>query len=235
MRLTSALTLCGLVAAGCARSAAGDLLAPDAGGPLIEGMNDATAADADSGGADEGMGSGENGGGAEPDAGGNGSLSDPDASDPLVMCPDPSTSCASPEDLGEVAGNADGAAVTRSGSGSKFFKITVSDDDSNGFGESAMGIGVKLISSVASDNYDLFLYRNGDTACADNPFRSELPGGEDSVSHIWNAAGPTQGETRVLTIEVRKVGDGCGAWNLQVTPHPCSSFTAPGADNCAEL
>ena len=156
-----------------------------------------------------------------------------DAGDTALSCAAPSGSCTDAQDLGDIAGNVDGAALSQTGSGSAWFRISVRDDGSNGFVESAMGIGLKLTPSTDSDNYDLFLYRSGDAACADQPFAATQPSGDEALDHIWNAAGPAMGETRTLVIEVRQIGASCGAWSLEIEPHPCSNYTAPSGDTCA--
>jgi len=248
MRL--ALTLCtSALLFACARGSAGPLTDEDAGSFV-----GAVGATPDGGGANTGAsnsppdtnGGNNQAGSTGSDAtGGNSSgaasAGEADGGDgegvdggtPLACRATAAGSCANPQDLGEIAGNNRGTTIVKSDSGSAWFRITVSDDDSNGYVESTMGLGLTLKSSDTTANYDLFLYRDGDGACSDRPYKSEKPSGEDAVDHIWNAAGPVAGQTRTLTIEVRQVSAMCGTWTLEIEPHPCSTFAAPAGDTCA--
>ncbi len=242
MRL--ALTLCSsTLLCACALGSAGPM-ANDDDGSFTSAVGAATGGANTSGdmGPNNTTGGDNNTGGTSPDTTGaqgedagdtEGSGSGADAGAELVCPTAAAGSCASPTDLGEVAGNQDGAPITKSGTGSAWFRIKVSDDQSNRFVESAMGIGLTLSSSDPGVNYDLFLYRNGDTSCDDKPYASTKQNGTDEVDHIWNAVGPQLGEARNLTIEVRQVSANCGTWALEIQPHPCSNYSAPLGDTCA--
>lgn len=237
MRL--ALTLCsGALLFACARGAAGPEPADGDAGTFTGAVGASTGGANTGGGQEPGNTTGgePNTGGEDADANtGEAPASELDAGDlpPEVVCRTEALgSCASPTDLGEVIGNNKGDTITKSDIGSAWFRIKVRDDDSNGFVESAMGIGLTLRASD-SVNFDLFLYRDGDASCSDDPFTSTKVSGEDALDHIWNAAGPDMGETRTLTIEVRQVSATCDTWTLEIKPHPCNNYSAPLGETCA--
>lgn len=193
-----------------------------AGGPTTVGpTTSSTGAGAgDEGGAGGLGGAGGAGGAGEGGLGGAGQGGDPgpvcDFSAPEV--------CEDAELLPDTAGDEDGAVVTRSGIGSKWFKVHILENSGNVF-ERDLSYRVTLSSPAAAD-YDLVIYQGeqeGDPNCAAGP---QVASGEPAViQNGWDDETPIGGEDDSLwvIIEVRHVGgEGCApgdTWSLEVRGH----------------
>jgi hypothetical protein len=138
------------------------------------------------------------------------------------VCATTST-CQTATDLGSVSG--DTGAVMRSASGyqSAWYKVRVTEDDSDVFGIK-LSATIRLTSPAAS-NYDVFVYVNTGsdvTECTTPSGTSSTSGTADSVYIIWGEGSISNGndDGRTVSIEVRPISGACvpaEPWQLVVT------------------
>ncbi len=130
-------------------------------------------------------------------------------------------SCDGAEVLPAIAGDQGNESASRTGVGSKWFKIHIEEEDGSVF-ESDMSYRVTL-ASPASVNYDLRVYESAEGAppnCGATPVTGT--GSPENVSNNWDDSQGIGGENDSLwiIIEIAHVsGDECAAddqWTLQV-------------------
>ena len=151
---------------------------------------------------------------AAPDGGGNDGGT-------TATCASPNT-CPAATDLGSVSGDTGADTKTFQGSGSQWFKVRVTENDSNLF-----GVELQMraeLQSPAGTNFDLFVYRAGGGSgqeCSAVTTSSTSTGGFDSASTSWGEGTLSNGsnDDRTVTVEVRHVSGTCAAaskWTLTV-------------------
>jgi hypothetical protein len=163
--------------------------------------------------------------GADTDAGGttidSGTGTDAGGGD-VTSCSSPNV-CSSATDLGSVRGDTGADVKTATGSGSQWFKIRVTEDDSGVFGYS-MYTRVEL-ASPSGTNFDLFVYLPGDGSsqeCSTVKASSTNASGADAASIDWGESGAFSNgddDGRTVTVEVRWVSGTCSPssqWTLTV-------------------
>jgi len=138
------------------------------------------------------------------------------------VCATAST-CQTAMDLGSVSG--DTGAVMRSASGyqSAWYKVRVTEDDSDVFGIK-LSATIRLTSPAAS-NYDVFVYVNTGSdviECTTSSGTLTTSGTADSVYVIWGEGSISNGndDGRTVSIEVRPISGACvpaEPWQLVVT------------------
>ena len=174
---------------------AGDV---DAGGGGGGGGTDAgTGTDA---GADAGGGGGGGGGGA--------------------ACASPNV-CTGATDLGSVSGDTGADVKTAQGSGSQWFKVRVTENDSSVFGLSLLAKAE--LTSPPGTNFDLFLYLPGGGSGQECSAvsKSSTSTSADTASLEWGEGSLSNGsnDDRTVTVEVRWVSGTCSPsakWSLTV-------------------
>ena len=170
----------------------------------------------------------------EEDAGGGG---DPDSG---AVIPDAGTdsggggggggTCASPNacsgatDLGTISGDTGAGIKTAQGSGSQWFTVRVTEDDSNIFGLSLLAKAE--LTSPPGTNFDLFVYVAGGASgqeCSSVKTSSTSTGSSDSTTAEFgeSSGGISNGssDSRTVTVEVRWVSGTCAPaapWSLTV-------------------
>ena len=136
------------------------------------------------------------------------------------------TSCASPNacaaatDLGSVSGDQGAGVKTAEGSGSQWFKIKLTEDDSSVIGRS-MRARAELV-SPAGTNFDLYTYlgSSGSHECS-AVSKASTSTGADSTTDEWGEGTISNGSSddRWVTVEVRWVSGTCSPsakWTLTV-------------------
>lgn len=126
-----------------------------------------------------------------------------------------SATCTGAMDLGTVSGDTGNASVTGSGYQSAWYKVRVTEDDSDVFGiELAM---TAQLTSPPGTNYDLYLYVNtgNDVVECTTPSASGTSTGTADQAHLnWGESGTFSNgddDTRTVSIEVRPVSGPCSA------------------------
>lgn len=151
---------------------------------------------------------------AKPDAG-----PPPDGGTGTVACTAPAA-CGAATDLGTVSGDQTSNVLTADGTGSKWFRVWVTEDD-NGVA------GVKLratatLTSPPGTNFDLYLYTGSSSAheCSAVASQSTNGSGTDSAEVSFGEGGLVangSNDSRYVTVEVRHVSGPCSAnskWSL---------------------
>ncbi|MBS2017355.1 MAG: hypothetical protein JST00_31010 [Deltaproteobacteria bacterium] len=142
--------------------------------------------------------------------------------------PPPPTTCAAPAacagatDLGTISGDTGAGVKSATGATSQWFKIRLSEDDSDVFGVS-MQMRATLISPAGS-NFDLHVYRAGGSSGVEcsSITQSATTAGTDVVSMEWGETGTFSNgndDDRWVTVEVRHVSGTCSAsnkWTLTI-------------------
>lgn len=135
------------------------------------------------------------------------------------------SSCSAATDLGTVSGDSGAATVQSKGSGSRFFRVRVTEDNSSLFGQE---LSVKATLSVpASADYDLYAYVNTTSdvmPCGGSPAKSSQAGGigaNEQLKLTWGEGTVANGgdDGRWVVIEVRHKAGPCDAgteWQLIV-------------------
>lgn len=168
-------------------------------------------------GAGEDTGTGDNDAGTKADA----ALDAGTDSGTTATCASPNT-CPAATDLGSVSGDTGADTKTFQGSGSQWFKVRVTENDSNLF-----GVELQMraeLQSPAGTNFDLFVYRAGGSSgqeCSAVTTSSTSTGAFDSASMNWGEGTISNGsnDDRTVTVEVRHVSGTCAAaskWTLTV-------------------
>ena len=153
---------------------------------------------ADAGGSDAGVDSG----------GGGGTCASPNA-------------CAGATDLGSISGDTGSDSKSAQGSGSQWFKVRVTEDDSGFFGLSLLAKA--QLTSPPGTNFDLFVYLadNGSALECSTVTKSSTTTGAESAPVEWGEGALANGnaDDRNVTIEVRWVSGTCSPsakWTLTV-------------------
>lgn len=139
------------------------------------------------------------------------------------------TSCASPNacvggtDLGSISGDTGAGVKTGTGTGSQWFTIRVTEDDSS---ISPMTLRAKAeLVSPPGTNFDVFLYLPGGSSgqeCSAVKSSSTNASGLDSTTAEWGETGLFSNgsdDSRTVSIEVRWISGPCSAatpWTLTV-------------------
>lgn len=134
------------------------------------------------------------------------------------------TECLAATSLGSISGDKGAASKTESGSDSKFFQITLTEDDSSVFSSKDLKVRITLAST--GGNFDLYTYlgppkgEGGGVECTTTKASSTNPAGDDLVALSWNDNRPIGGldDSRVVSIEVRATMPKCDAasWTLKI-------------------
>jgi hypothetical protein len=166
-------------------------------------------------------------GGAASDGGDGGGSADAGKADAGADAG--SASCASPNacvgatDLGSISGDTGAGVKTAQGSGSQWFKIRISEDDSGVLGTSLLAKA--QLTSPPGTNFDLHMYvasnSGGATVECSSVTKSSTTTGADSATAQWGeGALPNGGDDgRNVTVEVRWVSGTCtpsAKWTLTV-------------------
>jgi len=131
--------------------------------------------------------------------------------------------CPTAVDLGSISGDTGAATRTASGYQSAWYKVRVTEDDSDPFGIK-LSASIRLTSPAAS-NYDVFVYINtgSDTIECTTPSGTLSTSGTTDTSYIiWGEGTFSNGsdDGRTVSIEVRPISGACDAsqpWQLVVT------------------
>jgi hypothetical protein len=139
------------------------------------------------------------------------------------------TSCASPNaclgatDLGSVSGDTGAGVKTATGTGSQWFSIRVTEDDSS---ISPMTLLAKAeLVSPPGTNFDVFLYLPGGSSgqeCSAVKSSSTNASGLDSTTAEWGETGVFSNgsdDSRTVSVEVRWISGPCSAatpWTLTI-------------------
>ncbi len=145
----------------------------------------------------------------------------PDAGPPPFTCTSPNT-CLTSTDLGSISGDENADFKTFQGSGSQWFTVRVTENDSSVFG-TELEMKAEL-TSPAGTNFDLFIYRAGGTSgqeCASLTTSSTSTASFDTASMSWGEGTISNGSSddRTVTVEVRHISGTCAAaakWSLTV-------------------
>jgi hypothetical protein len=138
------------------------------------------------------------------------------------VCATTST-CQTAMDLGSVSGDIGAAMRSASGYQSAWYKVRVTEDDSDVFGIK-LSATIRLTSPAAS-NYDVFVYVNTGSdvvECTTPSGTLTTSGTADSNYIIWGEGSISNGsdDGRTVSIEVRPVSGTCAPaepWQLVVT------------------
>ena len=129
--------------------------------------------------------------------------------------------CTGATDLGSVSGDTGADVKTAQGSGSQWFKVRVTENDSSVFGLSLLAKAE--LTSPPGTNFDLFLYLPGGGSGQECSVvsKSSTSTGADSASLEWGEGSISNGinDDRTLTVEVRWVSGTCSPsakWSLTV-------------------
>jgi hypothetical protein len=139
------------------------------------------------------------------------------------------TSCASPNaclgatDLGSISGDTGAGVKTATGTGSQWFTIRVTEDDSSISPKTLLAKAE--LASPPGTNFDVFLYLAGGTSgqeCSAVKSSSTNASGLDSTTAEWGETGLFSNgsdDTRNVSVEVRWISGPCSAatpWTLTV-------------------
>jgi hypothetical protein len=184
-----------------------------------------TAAPEDAGTGDDDSGGGGGGGGgggtdagvdAAPDSGGGG------GGGGGAACASPNA-CSGATDLGSISGDKNADTKTAQGSGSQWFKVRVTENDSSLFGLSLLAKAE--LTSPPGTNFDLHVYVAGNGSgleCSAITKSSTSTGADSAVVEFGESSGGVSNgssDDRNVTVEVRWVSGACapGAkWSLTV-------------------
>ena len=135
-------------------------------------------------------------------------------------CVNPAATCASAIDLGAISGDTLANQKTVSGHQAAWYRVRVTEDDSDVF-------GIKLsmtarLTSPSSADYDVFVYVNTATDVVECNTPSGTASGSGLVEQkylLWGEGGFSNGvdDGRTVSIEVRPVSGSCDAgqpWQL---------------------
>ncbi len=142
-------------------------------------------------------------------------------SPPANLCPSTAT-CQTATQLGNVSGDTGNAKLSAMGHQSAWFRVRVTEDDSDVFGLT-LRVAAKL-TSPASNDYDVFVYLNSGSdvvECATTSGTTTTNGTINENRAEWGEGGFSNGsdDSRDVSIEVRPIGTSCAAaapWTLEV-------------------
>jgi len=172
----------------------------------------------------------EDAGGGEVDAGGGADAGTKDGGADAGPGPGPgggTGACASPNvctgatDLGSIRGDKGADVKTAQGSGSQWFKVRVTEDDS---GVTGMSLAAKAtLTSPPGTNFDLYVYTGGSSNVECSAVsKASTTAGTDTASVEFGESGIVSNgsdDSRWVTIEVRWVSGTCAPtakWTLTV-------------------
>jgi hypothetical protein len=126
--------------------------------------------------------------------------------------------CAAATDLGALRGDVEADTRSRTGKGSDFFSVEITEAD-HGADAASMKAAIMLV-SPSNENYDLFVYEDdcgepikSSEEGPDTNDKATLEWGETS----WHGFSNNSDDKRVLRIEVRQKSKTCGGeWTLLV-------------------
>lgn len=183
---------------------------PPSSTPSDDDDEDAGDGDDTDAGADAGGGADAGKSDAGVDAGGGGG----------TACASPNT-CAASTDLGSISGDTGSGSKTAQGSGSQWFKIRLTEDDSSIDGLT-LATKAELVSPPGT-NFDLYMYLAGGGSGVECSAvtKSSTTTGADSASFEWGEGLFSNGssDARNVTVEVRWVSGTCSPtakWTLTV-------------------
>jgi hypothetical protein len=137
-----------------------------------------------------------------------------------AACASPNT-CAGSTDLGSLSGDTGAGVKTAQGSGSQWFKVRFTEDDSDVFGTTLLARAE--LTSPPGTNFDLYMYvaGNGSALECSAVTKSSTTTGNESVSSEWGEGTLSNGSSddRNVTFEVRWVSGTCSPsakWTLTV-------------------
>ena len=137
-----------------------------------------------------------------------------------AACASPNV-CTGATDLGSVSGDTGADVKTAQGSGSQWFKVRVTEDDSSVFGLSLLAKAE--LTSPPGTNFDLFLYLPGGGSGQECSAvsQSSTSTGADTAKLEWGEGTISNGsnDDRTVTVEVRWVSGTCSPsakWSLTV-------------------
>jgi len=173
-----------------------------------------TEEDAGGGGTDSGGGGTTDAGApdAAPDSGGGGG----------GTCAAANT-CAGASDLGSISGDTGADVKTAQGSGSQWFTVRVTENDSSLFGLSLLAKAE--LTSPPGTNFDLFVYVGGSATsqnCSSVTTSSTSTGADSTVAEFGESSGGISNgssDEKLVTVEVRWVSGTClptAKWSLTV-------------------
>ena len=131
--------------------------------------------------------------------------------------------CPGATDLGSISGDTGADTKTAQGSGSQWFKVRVTENDSNLFGLSLLA-KAELISPPGT-NFDLFVYVGSSASsqsCSSPTTSSTSTGADSTVAEFGESSGGISNgssDERLVTVEVRWVSGTClptAKWSLTV-------------------
>lgn len=175
---------------------------------------------------DAGGGGGTDSGGGGKDAGvdsGGGTDAGVDSGGGTggTACASPNT-CVGSTDLGTISGDTGAGVKTAQGSGSQWFKVRVTEDDSNVFGLSLLAKAE--LTSPPGTNFDVFVYVAGSssaTECSAVSASGTSSAALDTAKAEWGEGTISNGSSddRNVTVEVRWISGTCSPtakWTLNV-------------------
>jgi hypothetical protein len=182
------------------------------------------AAGAPSGGGSGGVGATGGSGGSGGSTGGTGGSGGTGGTGGTggSTCTSPNA-CGSAQDLGSVSGDTGAGTVTQKGTGSKWFKVRVTEDDSSVIGTS-LTLQVSLTMPANAD-YDLYAYVNTGSdvsPCGMSPAKKSDGGGTGANEQLkldWGEGTIANGndDGRTVVIEIRYKSGACDStaqWQL---------------------
>jgi len=169
---------------------------------------------------------GPSSGGSTTDAGAGIGQPDGGEGSPTAGCSTLPTMCSSAELLGTLDAADAASVITRTGSGSGWFAVDLTDSNKDASSNSVLGIGVAL-SAPAGATYAVTLV--GDTS-ADGGGRCVGADVADTDSlhktAIWGAYGTISATKRRLAVHVEKVAGTCDVdWTLTLSGNPCPGLS----------
>jgi len=179
-------------------------------------------AGASAGGGSGGVGGTGGSGGSTGGTGGTGGSGTGGSGTGGTTCTSPNA-CSSAQDLGSVSGDTGAGTVTQKGTGSKWFKVRVTEDDSSVIGTS-LTLKVSLAMPGNAD-YDLYAYvhTGSDVSpCGMSPAKKADAGGTGANEQLkldWGEGTIANGndDSRTVVIEVRYKSGACDStaqWQL---------------------
>lgn len=143
----------------------------------------------------------------------------PDGGSGTVACTAPAA-CAAATDLGTVSGDEASNVLTAEGTGSKWLRVWVTEDD-----DGVAGVELRATATLTSPpgtNFDLYVYTGSSSAheCSAVAAQSTNGSGTDSAQVSFGESGLLangSNDSRYVTVEVRHVSGPCSAnskWSL---------------------
>lgn len=192
--------------------------APDSSTTVLPPSNPRTGDDT----TDAGAAGDDSGGGGGADAGTDAAGAVDSGGGGTTSCTSPNT-CAGATDLGSISGDTGADVKMASGSGSVWFTVRVTEDDSS-ISPRTLHAKAELVSPPGT-NFDVFVYVAGGSSgqeCFSVNSSSTNASGLDSATSEWGETGLFSNgsdDSRTVTVEVRWISGSCSAatpWTLTV-------------------